>query len=412
MQNELIEEISSELEKRLHDLATFSNGNEGVTRLPFTPAARGAVTYLKNYMAEVGLEAYEDASGAVIGTLVGKSPETVVIGSHYDTVKQGGRFDGIAGVVCGIEIVRLLRKNALELPFTLQIVGTNDEEGVRFDDGFFSAKAFLGQWTVEGLKESCDKDGISIYAAMKEYGLDPEKISEATWDMNKIKAFIEIHIEQGPVLEAQKKELGIVTGIVGLRRYKLTVKGRADHAGTTPMNMRQDALLGAAAMITAVSELSKNLENAVSTVGSCQVLPNTSNTVAAKTILSVDIRSMKEEHLIAMEAKLTEVIAQITKKYDLQCEVQNVLQIEPLHMDEKLQKIIAESAQDRAYSTMHLHSGAGHDSLPIGRVVPAAMLFVPSENGRSHSPKEKTEVQDLAKAVVTIYDALQRMEEV
>lgn len=411
MQNELIEKIANQIDRRVSELATFSEDDAGVTRFPFTTAARGAVLYLQNYMAEVGLQVYEDSSGAVIGTLPGKSATTVVVGSHYDSVKHGGRFDGIAGVICGVELGRLLREKKIELPYTLQIVGTNDEEGVRFGDGFFSAKAFLGQWTVGDLKERYDHNGISIYEAMEKYGLQPKQIADAAWDLNRIRAFIEIHIEQGPILETHEKEIGIVTGIVGIRRYKVTIKGRADHAGTTPMNMRQDALLGAAAVIAMVPELCAHRMDTVATVGSCNVLPNTVNTVAENVVFELDMRSLEELNLVSMENQFSHILKEITEKYNVQYIIQTVLQVQPVRMDKKLQNLLTESAANRRFSSMYLHSGAGHDSLPIGRVLPTAMLFVPSEQGRSHCPEEKSSTQNLAKAVITLYDAIQKMEE-
>lgn len=407
MQEKLLKKFAANIDKHLEKLAKISTDENGVTRLPFTEQAREAAAYIANYMSDAGLTVQEDAAGAVIGTLKGKSEKKIVIGSHYDSVKNGGKYDGIAGVVCGVEIAHLACEKKLQLPYTLQIVATNDEEGVRFGDGFLSAKAFLGQWQPKDLKERCDDKGISIYEAMQQYGLNPEKITDAAWNKELIRAFIEIHIEQGPVLEKNNKELGIVTQIVGMRRYKINIKGRADHAGTTPMSMRQDALLAASQAIAQAPELSLARENTVATVGYCQVYPNAVNTIAENVIFQLDIRSTNEAYLSAMEAEFKKILDDIAAKCDISYDIDTVLQVTPVAMDEYLQNIMLKSAAKRNYTTMPIYSGAGHDSLPIGRELPVAMLFVPSEQGRSHSPQEKSSVDDLAKAVLTIFDSMQ-----
>ena len=269
----------------------------GVTRLPYTKEAREACAYLKDSMEAVGLAVRMDNSGAVIGRLEGKSPATIMIGSHFDSVKHGGEYDGIAGVVCAIEVARLLKESGMELGYSLEVIATNDEEGARFNAGLFTGKALLGQLTCEELKTQVDVDGISVYQAMAAYGLKPEEIAEHKRD--DIKAFIEIHIEQGPVLEAEHKEIGIVDVIVGIKRARIRINGRADHAGTMPMHMRKDALEQATKVISKIGDRARLFRNCVATVGFLQVEPNVMNIIPQSVTFVVDIRGVDEESIMA-----------------------------------------------------------------------------------------------------------------
>ena len=252
-----IEEITGRIAKDLESLKQFTaTPGDGCTRLPFTPEARGAVNYLKQIMGEAGLEVREDAAGNVIGVMKGTDPDApcVMMGSHFDSVVNGGDFDGIAGAVCAIEVARQLKEEGVTPKRDFVAVGFCDEEGMRFGTGYFGSGAMLGNRDVEYCKNFADTDGVTIYDAMKEYGLDPEKIEDAKWDTSKIGQFLELHIEQGPVLDAENIELGLVDCIVGIQRYMVTVHGRADHAGTTPMDMRMDAVDAATKVISKIPD--------------------------------------------------------------------------------------------------------------------------------------------------------------
>lgn len=403
----MIKEITNNIEKHLKALREFTatSGN-GVTRFPFTEEAKMAVQYLENEMKKIGLKTRIDESGAVIGRLEGKEKRTILIGSHYDSVKYGGEFDGIAGVVCGLEVVRLLKENNFSNKYSIEVIGTNDEEGARFKSGFFSSKAMLGQLTVSDLKELKDADNISIYDAMKEYGLNPEIINKAKRNLQDIKAFLEIHIEQGPVLEKHEKDIGIVDTIVGMQRYIVTIQGRADHAGTTPMDMRIDAVEVASKIISNIGDIARTYKNAVATVGSMRVLPNEINTVAESAIFSIDIRSTKQEIVNSIYEKIKEHIEHITKKYNSKYSITNTLCVNPVDMSKGLKEKIEESCIKRNFSYEHINSGAGHDSLPMAEAVDTTMIFVPSKAGRSHCQKEFTGYEHLAKATLVALDAI------
>lgn len=379
----------------------------GVTRFPYSKEARDACSYLKKLMEAVGLAVRMDNSGAVIGRLEGKSPATIMIGSHFDSVKHGGAYDGIAGVVCAIEVARLLKESGTELGYSLEVIATNDEEGARFNVGLFTGKVLLGQLTSEDLKAQVDADGVSVYQAMAAYGLKPEEIAEHKRD--DIKAFIEIHIEQGPVLEAEHKEIGIVDVIVGIKRARIRINGRADHAGTMPMHMRKDALEQATKVISKIGDRARLFRNCVATVGYLQVEPNVMNIIPQSVTFVVDIRGVDEETIMTQYYSLLADLDKMSLESGLTYDVENLLYAEPVRMDEEIKGHFEMSCIERQYDYMHLPSGAGHDAQIFGAQLPAAMLFVPSAGGRSHCPEEKSEAKDLAKAVLVAYDALQTM---
>ena len=407
MNNEL-KTIEDNIVKALDALQKFTaTPGYGVTRFPYTEEARAACAYLKERMEAVGLAVRLDNSGAVIGRLEGKSPSTIMIGSHFDSVKHGGAYDGIAGVVCAIEVARLLKESGKELGCSLEVIATNDEEGARFNAGLFTGKVLLGQLTSEDIKGQVDAEGISVYQAMAAYGLKPEEIAQHKRD--DIKAFIEIHIEQGPVLEAKNKEIGIVDVIVGIKRARITIKGRADHAGTMPMHMRKDALEQATKVISKIGDRARMFRNCVATVGFLQVEPNVMNIIPQSVTFVVDIRGVDEETIMTQYYSLLADLDKMSLESGLTYEVENLLYAQPVLMDAEIKGHFEMSCITRELEYMHLPSGAGHDAQIFGAKLPAAMLFVPSAGGRSHCPEEKSDAGDLAKATFVAYDAIINM---
>lgn len=394
-------EIAKRIEYEINEMSAFSEPDSiGTTRLPFTKEAKEAEGYLKGLMEKAGLSVRTDESGAVIGRLEGRRKETYMIGSHYDTVENGGNYDGIAGVLCGIEIARMLAGEG-QPEYSLEIIATNDEEGARFSGGFFSSKAMLGEWTVEELKRQKDKNGISIYDAMLEYGLEPEQLHKAKRSISEIKGFFEIHIEQGPVLQAAGADIGVVKTIVGMQRLLVTVHGRADHAGTTPMDMRKDALEMAAKVIGMTGDCARKYPDTVATVGYVKVSPNVVNTIADKVEFSLDIRSPLWKNVENVLFEINRILSGYTA-----CDRQCTLTVKPADMNENFRKMISGAAGQRGFSWQEINSGAGHDSLPIGKVIPTAMLFVPSMGGRSHCKEEYTNPESFEKAVLVLYDVV------
>lgn len=407
-----IEDVTGRIARDLEHLKqyTATPGN-GCTRLPFTKEARDAVNYLKELMTEAGLEVTEDAAGNVIGTLKGEDPDApcVMMGSHYDSVVNGGDYDGIAGVICAIEVARLLKEEGITPKRNFVAVGFCDEEGMRFGTGYFGSGAMLGHRDVEYTKNFADTDGITIYEAMKGYGLDPEKIGEAAWKEGSIGHFLEAHIEQGPVLDAEGTELGLVEGIVGIQRYMVTVHGRADHAGTTPMDMRMDAVDAATKVISKIADWAREkADGTVSTVGYINTVPGGMNIVAEKVEFTVDIRSMNNDNINDITNRIRKALDKEVAEFGGSYEMDNKLTITPVHLSEEMLDIMEEDCKAKGYSYRRMPSGAGHDSLEIGQTIPTVMIFTPSKDGRSHCPVEFTKYSEFAKAATIMKDLAKR----
>ena len=408
-----VEEILGRVARDLEHLKQFTaTPGEGCTRLPFTKEARQAVDFLGGLMREAGMEVVEDAAGNIIGTLKGTNPELpcVMMGSHYDSVINGGDYDGIAGVICAIEVARLLKETGAPMKRNFVAVGFCDEEGMRFGTGYFGSGAMLGNRDPDYCRKFKDTDGISIYDAMKEHGLDPEKIQDAAWKKGSIGYFLEAHIEQGPVLDAENIEIGLVDCIVGIQRYMVTVHGCSDHAGTTPMDMRMDATDAASKVISKIADWAREkADGTVATVGYVKTTPGGMNIVAEKVEFTVDIRSKNNDNINDIARRIRAALDRETAAMGGSYEMDTKLVITPVNLSEEMLKIMEESCKAHAYSYKYLPSGAGHDSLEIGQVIPTVMVFVPSKDGRSHCPVEFTKYSDLAKAALIMTELAQNL---
>lgn len=408
-----IDKITGRIATNLEHLKKFTaTPGDGCTRLPFTKEARDAVNYLKEVMEEIGLEVREDAAGNVFGTLKGKDSTApcVMMGSHYDSVVNGGDFDGIAGVVCAIEAARQLKESGIVPKRDFVVAGFCDEEGMRFGTGYFGSGAMLGHRDVKYCKKFKDTDGISIYDAMKGYGLDPEKITDAKWQEGSIGSFLELHIEQGPVLDAGNIELGLVEYIVGIQRYMVTVHGRADHAGTTPMDMRLDAVDAATKVISKIADWAREkADGTVATTGYINTVPGGMNIVAEKVEFTVDIRSCSNDNIDDITRRIRALLDYETYKMGGSYEMDNKLTITPVRLSEPMLQIMENDCKEKGYSYKRLASGAGHDALEIGQVIPTVMLFVPSKDGRSHCSVEFTKYSEFAKASVIMTNLAKKL---
>jgi allantoate deiminase len=408
-----MDEITENLKKNLRALHQYTaTPGDGTTRLPFTREARAAANHIRGMMEEAGLEVREDEAGNIIGLLKGVDPSlpALVVGSHFDTVSKGGDFDGLAGIMTGIEIARLLRREGV-LKRNFIVLGFCDEEGMRFGTGYFGSKSILGQISQEDLRHYKDKDDVSIYEAMKGYGLVPENLPRAAWDLKTVRAFVEMHIEQGPVLYQSGEELGLVECIVGIQRYIVTVRGRSDHAGTTPMDMRIDAVEAAARVIARIPDWAREKgEGTVATTGFVKVLPGGINIVAEEVQFSVDIRSRNKASIEDIVAKIRDGLDEACKRNGATYTMDNKLSITPVNLSRDMLARLENHCKSRGYSYRRMISGAGHDALAIGQVLDTVMVFVPSRDGRSHCPVEWTEYGDISKAVALIYDLVMEMQ--
>jgi allantoate deiminase len=398
------------IRKDLETLAQFTaTPGAGVTRMAFSPEERQAREYLQREMEAIGLEVYTDAVGNLFGRRAGKDPEApvVMIGSHIDSVKNGGPFDGAAGVVAALEIARALQDMGKETVHPIEVVVMTEEEGGRFGSGLFGSRAMVDGISQEELTGTFDEERISKAEAMKAFGLDPDKVREAVRKPGSVKAFLELHIEQGPVLESTGTKIGIVESIVGIRTFFVTIYGSADHAGTTPMNMRRDALVAASRVITAIDGIARETgENTVGTVGSIQVKPGSNNVVPAEVRFSIDLRDGDNEVIERATAKIKQVLAEVCEAANLTYTWEEALSVPPVATEAKIIDIVAEAAQRKNISFRMMPSGAGHDAMVMARLAPVGLLFVPSRDGKSHCPEEWTDYEDIALGAELYLDAV------
>ena len=393
------------IKNALEALTAFNaTPGQGVTRFPFTDAARQASDYIQELMASVGLKVSLDNTGSVIGRLEGQVPETIMTGSHLDSVQHGGAYDGIAGVVTSIEALRLFQEQGIKPYYSYEVIATNDEEGSRFSTGLFTGKVLLGQLTVDDIKGYRDAQGISVYQAMEAYGLKPEEINQHV--RKDLKAFLEVHIEQGPLLEMEQKNIGIVDAIVGMKRALITIHGRADHSGTMPMHLRKDAMEVAAKVIARIGDRARKYPPAVATVGNLTVEPNIVNIVPSRVKFFIDFRATEAAVIKTMYQEMLADLEQYCQELGMRFTAEETLWVEPVQLQDGLKQYIESSCQKRNFSHMHIISGAGHDAQVFGAQLPAAMIFVPSIGGRSHCPEENTDPATLAMAAQVLCDTL------
>lgn len=399
------------IQKDIETLAKFSCVEGiGCTRYTYTKEFRQAADYIISEMQGAGLTVREDPIGIIIGRLEGKDPNAPVImtGSHFDTVKTGGRFDGPAGVTAALETARVLHDEGFVPECPIEFVALPEEEGARFGGGLFGSRAICGQLKENELETYKDWDGVSIADAMRGYGLDPAKAHEAQRKPGDIGLFLELHIEQGPILENNKIDVGIVDAIVGLKTLVVTVKGRSDHAGTTPINMRADTMLATARAIAAGTDKALELnDGTVFTVGRVETVPGGFNIVAKETKFSIDCRSRGLESVDTVLAAVRESLEKsVAENPGLSFEMFESLRANPVPMKPEVKALLEEKANECGISTMQMLSGAGHDAMIMGSLCDVAMVFVPSKDGRSHVPEEWTDYEDLRNGVELVCRAI------
>ena len=399
------------IQKDIETLAQFSCVEGiGCTRFTYTKEFAQARDYIVSEMKAAGLTVREDAVGTVIGRLEGKDPSAPILmtGSHFDTVKTGGRFDGPAGVTTALAPARMLHDEGFVPQCPIEFVALPEEEGARFGGGLMGSRAMCGKLTQEEVETYKDWDGVSIAEAMTGYGLDPAKIADAKRAPGEIGTFIELHIEQGPILENSRTDVGIVEAIVGLRCFDVTVKGRSDHAGTTPLDMRADTMLAAARAITAGTDKAKELnDGTVLTFGRVETDPGAFNIVAKETRFTVDCRSRGIESVNAViEVIRASLEKSAAENEGLSFEMKEKTSAMPVQMKPEVQALLEKHAAELGISTRKMLSGAGHDAMIMGSLCDVAMVFVPSKDGRSQVPEEWTDYADLQKGVELVYRAI------
>ncbi|MDQ0199151.1 allantoate amidohydrolase [Neobacillus ginsengisoli] len=399
---------AKKISTRIEQLAGCSSTSFGVTRLPFTAESSEAERLVEEWMKAAGMTVRKDGLNNIIGRYEGKDPSAPVlmIGSHLDSVIEAGKYDGILGVISGIEVVQTLRDNGLILDNPIEVVGFCDEEGVRFHSTFLGSKAIAGTFAAEDL-ERADEKGITIAEALKGIGIvDPYAYKSASRTPEELLAYLELHIEQGPVLEKENEPVGVVSGIASATRFSFEIIGKPGHAGTVPVTIRQDALLGASDLISYIEKIALQNEPLVATVGKLTVGPGASNVIPGLVTGTLDIRDLNvERKQKAIDAILTEG-NKIAKSRGLQMKFDLVMEADPVYCNEDMIKLIEESISERSGSVVRLVSGAGHDAMAMADVTNVAMIFVRCKDGLSHHPDEFVTEEDMGAGAEVLYSTV------
>ena len=404
---------SEQIERWIENLAKFTDSEQsGYTRFSYTKEDIAARGYLIAEMKQLGLSVRMDRVGNVLGRREGKKKKgaPIVIGSHIDTVMSGGKYDGIAGVVTGLEVVRVLNEHGVELEDPIEVIAYAEEEGGRFGSAFVGSKWLAGEIQAHELSNYRDEEGITIETACQALdNLNSQVERVERCDLSP-KATFELHIEQGPVLESKGNILGVVETITGSSAYQVTLKGEANHAGTIPMDMRRDAFLGAAAIGLELNRIAKEQSvHTVGTVGFLEVKPNAYNIIPGEVEFSVDIRSLSQTSMEAVTDHMMTYMKNLAEEMELEISIRTRHNQPVVELSNNLVSALAASAEERDYAYHVMGSGAGHDTLVMAGLAPSAMVFVPSRAGRSHCPEEFTSPTEIACGCDLILDAVCRI---
>ncbi|TVP90847.1 M20 family metallo-hydrolase [Alkalibacterium sp.] len=399
---------------RLGELSKIGLTDDNGSRRPgFSIEEKEAKNKVIAWMKEAGLSVRTDGAGNVFGRLDGKNPNKPVImsGSHVDTVPNGGHFDGALGVLSSLEVAQAWKDTGYipEKPFEVAVF--TDEEGARFNGGLTGSEAMMGDSDMDALLQKRDFDNRLFEEVIKDVGLNVEGFSQAKRSHSEIESFVEVHIEQGKRLERENLPCGIVTGIAGPYWLKLTFKGKAGHAGNTPMNDRQDALVTAGQFIHFISHLPQKIsESAVATVGNIEVKPNGTNVIPGEVIVYVDIRDIFKEDRQKLVDNIKQAAEELARPREIEVVYETVHDVLPVPVKEALQEKMAEAVRESGIKPYYLSSGAGHDAMIIGHHLPSALLFVRSREGISHNPEEWSDLNDCIKAVQILKKYIEKLQ--
>lgn len=384
----------------------------GITRLAFGDADWEARKVIIELMENAGLKVRFDAFGNIIGRREGLGLEkaVVMLGSHIDSVPNGGNFDGVVGVLGAIEVLHCLEEEEYRNDHPIEVVVFMAEESSRFGVATLGSKAFCGKLTPQNLEQYQDKDGISLGQAMQERGFIPGRIKQAQYKGD-IKAFLELHIEQGKVLETTNHQIGIVTGIAAPTRFQVILIGQADHSGATPMNMRQDALVAAAEVILLVEELAGKAAHhgVVGTTGVIKADPGVMNVIPGRVELGIDIRGISLESKQWVVDELISGIGRIRRKRSVEMEVITITDEIPVELSQEMVAVLQDVCKEHPYPTMLMPSGAGHDAMHLASLAPTGILFIPCRGGVSHNPAEWASLDDIVAGSEILLTAIRQI---
>ncbi len=383
------------MESRLADLSKFGKDSTGKGyRVAYTKGDQQGRAWFITLMKQAGLEVTIDYAGNIIGKRKGRNAalQPIAFGSHIDMVPDGGNYDGCVGSIGALEMIEVLNENNIVTDHPLELIIFSNEEG-----GTIGSMAMAGHVTAEGLKQ-VSQSGLTMADGIKAIGGNPDSIQLSTLKKGAIKAFLELHIEQGGILDKEKLQIGVVEGIVGIIHWEVTVSGFANHAGTTPMNMRQDALLASAKLIVAVNEVINSYKGRqVGTIGKIAAMPGAYNVIPGKVVMGLEIRDLSYDKIWMLFHDVEKQAAAIAAASGTTIAFQHQAnESKPALTDKIIQQHIAASAKALGFTTKTMQSGAGHDSQEIALIAPVGMIFIPSISGISHSPKEFSKTTDIA----------------
>ena len=389
--NDMLDINRENLTRLIEGVAAGASGPEGVTRLSFTPAYRAGAEYLKGELAALGLAVVEDSLGTIYARLEGTDPEAkaVLTGSHLDSVRQGGKYDGIAGIVCAMEAVRAIAASGESHRRPIEVLVAMEEESCRFFNGMLSSRSAMGLFDEAEWEGSKDADGVSLCAAAAAYlagrgGIVPHRVRK-----DELQCFVELHLEQGPILERAGADIGVVTAIVALQTATLTVRGTAAHAGTTPMGLRADPFVALSRMVAAATDaIAQRQDGAVVTFGQVKSLPGSANVVPYEASATVDLRCAGGETLAELHTMIEGIFAGIAAQSGVSCTLEVHARKADAAMNADIRGLIQESAEACGLSWMDIPSGAGHDAMQFAAHIDTAMIFIPTRDGRSHCKEE------------------------
>jgi len=395
--------------QRCEALARHSELPGGLTRVFLSREYRAATDEVLGWMRDAGMQASLDAIGNVAGRYEGVRAglPCLMLGSHLDTVRDAGRYDGMLGVITAIECISALKGR--RLPFSIEVVGFGDEEGVRFGTTMLGSRAVAGALDAAVLK-STDAQGVSIEQALRDFGLDPASMKSITRKKGDVAAYVELHIEQGPVLEAEGLPVGVVSAINGFSRLMVTLHGMAGHAGTVPMHLRHDALAAAAECVLAVERIARSDAELVGTVGRIEARPGAINVIPGEVRFSIDFRAPRDELRASAVQAAVNAVEEIASKRKIECKVEMLQELgvaacAPWLMAQLERAVAAEGIRVR-----RLPSGAGHDGMALKSIADIAMLFVRCKGGISHNPAESISVEDAAAGARTLLRFIETFE--
>ncbi len=402
---------NNRLKNELKEISEFGKlEGGGITRLAYSVEEQDSRNYLKNLMSNIGMIIKEDAIGNIYGTLTGsENIEPVVSGSHLDSVPLGGCYDGTLGVMCALESIRTIKENNSKHIRPIQLIVFSCEESSRFNMATLGSKAITGKLNIENLKNLKDKSGISVYEAAKEFGCNIDDLNSAVLKEDSIYSYIELHIEQGPVLENSEIPVGIVTGIASPIRYELTIKGRADHSGATPMNMRKDALVTASKIVLGIEDIAKNRgsDTVVATIGYANAVPGVLNVIPGEVKLGIDIRDIDKDSLFEVDNLINELIENSVNEDELDYELVQLCKDTPTKLDKKIIDLLESEANKLSIKSLKIPSGAGHDAMHMPKISKyTGMIFVPCKEGISHNVKEEINLEDIYQATNVLANSL------